>query len=177
LLQIVTNHPPVAAPAFYSRLAGYPLDIAAADLATNWSDADGDTVSLAAISVSTNGVTVTNLAGTLLYFDTNNVNDQFFCTITDGWGGTNFQAVNITIVLTNLPPGIASVSTSDGSVTLTLNGAPGSTYVVQTTTNLLSVNGWTPVSTNLPGTNGVWQFTDTQATNFPIQFYRVMLQQ
>jgi hypothetical protein len=60
---------------------------------------------------------------------------------------------------------------------LTLNGAPGSTYVVQTTTNLLSVNEWTPVSTNLPGTNGVWQFTDTQATNFPIQFYRVMFQQ
>ena len=70
-------------------------DIAVADLATNWSDADGDTVSLAGIGVSTNGVTVTNNAGTLVYFDTNNVDDQFVCTISDGWGGTNFQTVYI----------------------------------------------------------------------------------
>ena len=96
-LQIVTNHPPVAADAFYNRLPAYPLDIAVADLATNWSDVDGDTVSLAGIGVSTNGVTVTNNAGTLVYFNSNNVADQFICTISDGWGGTNFQTVNIAL--------------------------------------------------------------------------------
>ena len=110
LAQIVTNHPPLATPAFYTRLAGYPLDIPVANLATNWSDPDGDTVSLAAIGVSTNGVTVTNNAGTLVYFDTNNVDDQFFCTITDGWGGTNYQTVHIAIILTNTIPAILSVA-------------------------------------------------------------------
>ncbi len=176
LAQIVTNHPPVAAPAYYNRQAGYPLDIPVADLATNWSDPDGDTVSLAAISESTNGVTVTNDAGTLIYFDTNNVDDEFFCTITDGFGGTNLQAVYITIVLTNLVPGITGVAGSDGSVTLSLSGAPGSTYVLEATTNLLMPDDWLPVTTNMPGTNGLWQFTDAAATNYPFRFYRVMLE-
>jgi Pro-kumamolisin, activation domain/Domain of unknown function (DUF5011)/Immunoglobulin I-set domain/Cadherin-like domain len=176
LSQIVTNHPPMAAPAFYSRLAGYPLNISVANLATNWSDADGDTISLAAIGASTNGVTVTNNAGTLIYFNTNNVNDQFFCTITDGFGGTNIQTVNIAVVLTNLVPNITGVAGSPGSgVTLNLSGAPGSTYVLEATTNLVLPNGWVPLTTNMPGTNGLWQFTDADATNYPNRFYRLIL--
>ena len=80
--------------------------IAVSDLATNWSDADGDAVLLAGIGISANGVTVTNSDGTLIYFDTNNVDDQFVCAISDGWGGTNFQTVYVDIVLTNTTPHI-----------------------------------------------------------------------
>ena len=178
LAQIVTNHPPTAADAFYSRLAGYPLNIAVADLATNWSDADGDTVSLAGIGVSADGVTVTNNAGTLVYFDTNNVDDQFVCTISDGWGGTNFQTVHIAIVLTDTVPNIVGVgSASFGTVTLSLGGAPGYTYVLETTTNLDSPDAWQPAATNTLGADGVWQFTDMEATNYPNRFYRLKLQQ
>jgi hypothetical protein len=176
LVQIVTNHPPAAADVFYSRQAGYPLDIAVADLATNWSDADGDTVSLASIGISTDGVTVTNNAGTLVYFGTNNVDDQFVCTVSDGWGGTNFQTVFIEIVLTNMIPNIISVVNGpNGSVTLSLGGAPGDTYVLETTTNLLPPATWLPMATNTLGTNGVWQFTDTDAAIFPQRFYRLKL--
>jgi hypothetical protein len=178
LTQIVTNHPPVANGSFYSRLAGYPLNIAVADLATNWSDADGDTVSLAGIGTSTNSVTVTNNAGTLVYFDTNNVDDQFSCTISDGWGGTNFQTVQIAIVLTNTIPNIIGVENgSNGSIMLSLGGAPGDTYVLEATTNLFLPGGWQPVATNILGTSGLWQFTDPQATNFPHRFYRLKLAQ
>jgi subtilase family serine protease len=178
LAQIVTNHPPAAADVFYDRLAGYPLDIAVANLATNWSDADGDTVSLAGIGVSTNGVTATNNAGTLVYFDTNNVDDLFVCTISDGWGGTNFQNVYIDIVLTNTTPTIIGVGNgSNGSVTLTLGGAPGDTYVLEATTNLLLQGGWEPLATNTLGTNGLWQFTDPHVMNFPQRFYRLELSQ
>jgi hypothetical protein len=178
LAQIVTNHPPVAAPAFYSRLAGSPLDIPVANLATNWSDPDGDTISLAAIGISTNGVTVTNDAGTLIYFDTNNVNDQFFCTITDGFGGTNFQTVNIAIVLTNLIPDITGVAGSPGGgITLSFSGTPGFNYVLEATTNLVSPDDWVPLTTNMPDTNGLWQFTDMEATNYPFRFYRLILPQ
>jgi hypothetical protein len=31
---------------------------------------------------------------------------------------------------------------------------------------------WTPVSTNTADINGLWQFTDTQATNYTQRFYR-----
>ena len=179
LAQIVTNHPPAVADVFYSRLAGYPLDITVADLATNWSDADGDTVSLAGIGVSADGVTVNPQGGTdtLVYFDTNNVDDQFICAVSDGWGGTNFQTVFIEIVLTNTVPNIIGVGNgSDGSVTLGLTGAPGYTYVLETTANLLPPTDWLPMATNTLGTNGVWQFTDTNAVTFPQRFYRLKLQ-
>jgi subtilase family serine protease len=174
--QIVTNHPPAAVDVFYDRLAGYPLNIAVADLATNWSDADGDTVSLDGIGVSTNGVTVTNDAGTLVYYGTNDVDDELVCTISDGWGGTNVQTVYVDIVLTNTTPSIIGLGNgSDGGVTLSLAGAPGYTYVLEATSNLLWPGGWLPLSTNTLGTNGVWTFTDTRATNNPVQFYRLIL--
>jgi subtilase family serine protease len=180
LAQIVTNHPPVVADVFYSRLAGYPLNIALTDLATNWSDADGDTVSLTGIGLSADGVGVIPQggSGTLVYFDTNNVDDQFICTVSDGWGGTNFQTVFIEIVLTNTIPNIVGVGNgSDGSVTLGLTGAPGYTYILETTTNLLPPTDWVPMATNTLGANGVWQFTDTNAEVLPQRFYRLKLGQ
>ena len=129
LAQIVTNHPPTATDAFYSRAAGSPLYIALTNLATHWSDVDGDTVSLAAVSVSTNGVTLTNTAGTLVYINSNNVADQFVCTISDGWGGTNFQTVNISVVWLAIASVVANAG---GSVTLDLAATPGSTYILET---------------------------------------------
>jgi hypothetical protein len=175
LLQIVTNHPPVAAPAFYTRGAGTVLDIAPADLATNWSDADGDIISLAAIGTSTNGVALTNDAGTIVYFNSNNVADQFVCTISDNFGGTNFQTVNLAVAF----PAITAVNpvavSSNAGFNLNLTGSPGYTYVLEATTNLFSTTDWLPLATNTLGTNGVWSFTDTSATNFPEQFYRLRL--
>lgn len=178
LSQIVTNHPPTAADVYFDRQAGYPLAISVADLTTNWSDVDGDTVSLASIGVSTNGVTITNNAGSLVYSDTNNVDDLFVCTISDGWGGTNFQTVYIDIVLTNTIPTIIGVGNgSNSGVTLSLSGAPGYTYILEATTNLLPPANWLPLDTNTLGTNGLWQFIDTDFTNFPQRFYRLKLEQ
>jgi hypothetical protein len=48
---------------------------------------------------------------------------------------------------------------------------------LQATTNLFSSANWLPIATNTLGTNGVWQFNDPQATNFPQQFYRLKLGQ
>ena len=172
LAQIVTNHPPAAAAAFYTRAAGLPLTIAVTDLATNWSDADGDSISLAAVSASTNGITLTNNGVALVYFNSNNVADQFTCTISDGWGGTNFQTVNIAVAF----PGIAGVAANpDGSFTLNLTVVPGYTCILETTTDLISSVNWLPVATNTPGIDSVWQFNDAQATNFQQRFYRFKL--
>jgi hypothetical protein len=63
---------------------------------------------------------------------------------------------------------------ADGSVTMDLTGGAGSTYIVQATTDL-ATGIWLPLATNVLDTNGVWQFTDTDATNFPQRFYRSML--
>ncbi len=178
LAQIVTNHPPVATPAFYSRNAGGALNIAVAELATNWTDVDGDAIALAGFSVSTNGVTLVNNAGTLEYFNANDVADQFVCTISDGWDA-GLQTVNIVInpPVDIRPNIIGEGSGGDGSFTLNLAGTPGYTYILEATTNLVSPGNWLPLATNIMGTNNVWQFADTSATNLPVQFYRLKLMQ
>jgi hypothetical protein len=170
LYQVVTNHPPTALPAFFTRAADAVLIIPVTNLATYWSDVDGDTVSLTSVSISTNGMTLTNNAGVLTYFDPKNVADQFTCTITDGFGGTNYQTVSIVVVF---PVIAVAPGNGGGGLTLNLKGAPGQTYVLQTATNLDSPVSWLPVATNTLGTNGVWQFTDPPGGNISKKFYRL----
>jgi hypothetical protein len=62
-----------------------------------------------------------------------------------------------------------------GWVVLGLSGVPGDTYIVEAATNLLPPVNWWPLATNTLGTNGVWQFTDEQSTNFNQQYYRLLL--
>jgi hypothetical protein len=175
--QIVTNHMPIVQPAYYMLVAGQNLTIAVADLATNWSDADGDALSIAAISVSTNGVIVTNSVPSLFYSNSNIVDDQFVCTISDGFGGTNFETVNIAVVpQTNSTPLIATAPSLPGTVTLQLNGGYGSTYVLESTTNL-TFGPWVSVATNTLGVAGTWQFIDSQVQNSKQRYYRLMLVQ
>ena len=176
ITQIVTNHPPAAATVSYFYVPGFPLEIEVADLADNWTDIDGDPVSLAQFSMSTNGVILTNNAGTLVYFNSNSVTDQFVCTINDGWD-TSFQIVNLVpnTSVNTIPNIIATGVNLGGGFVLDLAGAPGHTYILETATNLFSSGIWLPIATNTLGTNGVWQFTDPSAASFPQQFYRLKL--
>jgi hypothetical protein len=177
--QVVTNHPPTATAALYTNSLGAPLAMAVADLQTHWSDVDGDTVFLVAVGVSTNGIVLTRSGGMLLYSNLDNVADQFVCTIADGWGGTNFQTVFIVPAPPpDATPGIVGVQGGGSQgVTLNLSGAFGQTYLLEATTNLMLGGPWQPLATNTLGTSGLWQFSDTQATNYPLRFYRLKLVQ
>jgi len=66
--------------------------------------------------------------------------------------------------------------TSEGFVTnvfrLSFSGAAGSNYVLQASTNLVN---WTPLFTNT-ATSNMFDLFDSQATNFPYRFYRVLQQ-
>ena len=174
LAQIVTNHPPAVAPAFYSLVAGFNLNIAVADLATNWSDADDDTLSLVGINLSTNGVVLADAGKFLIYSNANYVDDQFTCIISDGFGGTNCQTVTIAVVpQTNSTPAIAGLAIQPASgVTLKLAGGSGLTYVLESIVDLTSGN-WQPVATNTLDITGTWRFTDFGVTNDPARFYRL----
>ena len=75
------------------------------------------------------------------------MDDAFVCTITDGWGGTNFQNVYLTVVPLpdNAKPAISSLVVSGGNtISLNLAGASGFTYVLETSTNLGSPGAWLP---------------------------------
>ena len=88
----------------------------------------------------------------------------------------NTAALVSTQAVMTLPPVIAGVAANpDGSFTLNLAGTPGSTYVLETTTNLVPVIVWLPIATNTLDASGAWQFTDPQAASFQQQFYRLEL--
>ncbi len=179
LYQVVTNHPPVAGNPNYTRNQGiYSMRIPVANLLTNVTDADSDTIILVSTAVSSNGVTLLTVpvAGTnyLYYYSTNNVADQFDYTVADGFGGTNTGTVLMTL---NSNPvfGQENVQlvSANGGVQLTFFGVPGNTYVVQRNLTLDSGN-WQDLSTNSATTsNPVMVITDT---NNPQAFYRLRWQ-
>jgi uncharacterized repeat protein (TIGR03803 family) len=72
-----------------------------------------------------------------------------------------------------LPPSIITniIRNVNGNVTFFFVGGANSSNVIQATTNLASPS-WQNVSTNMADVNGAWQFTDSNATQFPVRFYR-----
>ncbi len=178
LLQIVTNHPPVASVLTVTRTAGLALIIPLANIATNWSDADGDTVELTGVTMySTNGINLmalnwtTNLDGSIVptnayaylgYTNSPNVPDQISYSISDGQGGTNIGYVRI--VSQSSVTGTNSITTynftSPNSNTITAYGIPGYSYILERATNLTSPI-WVDLQTNQAATHGVINATDT----------------
>jgi hypothetical protein len=160
-----------------SRNAGMGLHIALSDVATNWSDADGNPVALAAINLtSTSGVNLLTTSDLILYTNSRNVNDQVSYSISDGYGGTNIGYINI-VVSTNQVFGQSSPSivSANGGIQITFYGVPGYTYIVQR--NLVDVgneSAWLNFSTNTAAANNpVILVTDT---NNPQAFYRLKWQ-
>lgn len=59
---------------------------------------------------------------------------------------------------------------TNGSFRVEFNGASNLTYDVQVSTSLVN---WSVLGPATPGTNGLFQYTDLVATNYPYRFYRV----
>jgi hypothetical protein len=92
----------------------------------------------------------------------------------------SFNGTASSIIVTNMMTGFAGVEqpfalavagVTNRAPTLTLTGAAGFNYLIQSSTNLVN---WTP-SALLLNTNGTVQFTDASATNAAQQFYRALL--
>jgi len=199
LNQYVTNHPPVAAVMTVVGTKGVDLAIALSDVATNWTDADGDPISLTRVTLTTtnglvlsasnwvyqtNGslvsIVTTNSWSNIFYPGGPSVADQISYSINDGQGGTNIGYINI-VVDTNPVVGtnsIASYNFTNGvPFTLTAYGVIGQTYIAQRSTNLTS---WVNIATNVVNTNGVINVSDSfidLGSNAPSPlFYRLMWQ-
>jgi subtilase family serine protease len=89
-----------------------------------------------------------------------------------GWGTPN--GVNLINALTQTPNIYDTFRNTNGSVTLFSVCVPGSTNVVLCATNLARPVTWQAISTNLAGSAGAWQFTDTNAAHFQRRFYRIL---
>jgi autotransporter-associated beta strand protein len=172
-LYLVVNSPPVANPGSYTRAAGLPLKTAiAGDLATNWSDVDGDPISMTGAISSTNGAAVTYDASYVYYSNSNNVADEIDYTVSDGQGGTASGVINLTVISGASQSFQSSTTDVNSHPVLTGNGIPGYTYGVEKSDN---VSGpWTNAAPVTVDNKGGWNFTDTNATVPPdAVFYRL----
>jgi autotransporter-associated beta strand protein len=172
LNQIVTNHPPTAVDGTYYRAKALSLKFAITNLLAHVTDADGDTIALQSVGSGLTNATITADSTYVYYLPGtgagSNDNDVVSYTVSDGFGGTATANIFINVYSAT---GQAQMSIpTNGVVNIKFFGIPNYTYVVQTTTNL-SVPWWT-LSTNAAGTNGIWQFTDLNATNAQ-QYYRL----
>ena len=168
--QIVTNHPPVVNAASYTRNAVIQqLKIAVTNLLSNASDVDGDTLTLASVSATTNTATLVVSGGWVMYYNTNAVADEFTYTVSDGFGGTNSATVTLTLDSTPVFGQSTLASTTGGTATLNFAGIPTCSYSVLRSTNLTS---WTAIwLTNAPA-SGVFQYIDNPAPQ-PSAYYRL----
>jgi uncharacterized repeat protein (TIGR03803 family) len=88
-------------------------------------------------------------------------------------GGFGAAGTVFSLALPVLPATITGILINpDGSAKLSFLGSPGSTNIVQSTTDLTS-GSWQGISTNTADpVTGIWNFTDTTANQSPVQFYR-----
>ena len=134
------------------------------------------------VSAETNGITVSveTFSDTNGNYLINNLVSNNY-TVTPQPVGVGFNPTNRTVTLgpsaTNInfalnPVHItAIVPTTNGLFQLSFLAGPSRTYRIEASTNLTV---WQSVSTNTSQSNGVFQFIDGNASNFPIRFYRTV---
>ncbi len=128
------------------------------------------------IAVNNNGSgrirKVTNTQGpTLALNNVTAANAGNYQLVVTGPDGSVTSSVATLIVATS-PLVFRTVHNSDGNLALNFVSQPNSTNVVLCATNLSPPVVWQPLSTNMAGANGNWQYTDTNAANWRAGFYR-----
>ncbi|WP_235584740.1 Ig-like domain-containing protein [Thiomicrospira sp. WB1] len=115
------NDQPVAVDDSASTTEDTAVTISAADLLSNDSDIDGDTLSIDSFTQPANGTLVDNGDGTFSYTPNADYNgsDSFTYTVSDGNGGTDTATVNLTVNPDNdQPVAVDDPSGEEYSVTL-----------------------------------------------------------
>ena len=163
ILSFTNNHSPVAANyILYQTPNGVAIPIA--NLASNWSDADGDPVVLSDVDdTSTNGVAVSFDSHSIYYTNANNVADAFSYIVQDVRtnppaiyrnGDTQRTATGEIVFIP--PPVIANLFINENSLIFNGSGGKaGGTYYLLTSTNVaLPIGQWQPIATNFFNAGG-----------------------
>jgi hypothetical protein len=88
-------------------------------------------------------------------------------TFSDTTSGVQFSR---SVVLTVNPIRMSvAKAPAPGDFEITIFGQSNSTYVIETSSDLVQ---WSPVATNVAGTNGLWNYVETNAASVPRRFFR-----
>ncbi len=115
-------------------------------------------------TIATNGI-----------FTTGSVTNNTTVSLTAAYscGGFVYSASSNVTVLNLPPPAITGLQMqANGSLTLSLNGVPGRSHVIEAATNLSAPIGWLPLITNATDGSGILNVTNLPTGGFPQRFYR-----
>ena len=100
--------------------------------------------------------------------------DTFTYLVSDGFGGSGQGTVTVTVRPASAAPAnpVSVKLLANGHAQLSMVGIPGRTYIVQVSDDLMT---WSTLTTMSAGTNGEFQFEDTDAANHAQRFYRLNL--
>jgi hypothetical protein len=178
---------PIALLASYGRFSGDSVQIAIADLLTNYtSDADGDARMLVSVGWSTNAANVF-ISGNYIWYQPStgspnaDLPDQFDYVVTDGFvGGLATNCIRITVIgpdPASQPPVLTKISVLSNQVLLKFTGIAGYTYHIERTPSVATGgSSWTEVGAATTDSAGNAQFTDVGPVPASA-FYRVVWKQ
>ncbi|WP_438479983.1 Ig-like domain-containing protein [Oleiharenicola lentus] len=158
------NRAPVGAADSVNRAAGEALSVSAATLLGNDSDADGDVITITAVSgTSAQGVPVV-LTGTTITYTPNAAitgTDTFTYTVRDSKGLAS-EPVTVTVATTapTTAPTLTVSNRAGGGAALQLKGVAFTSYVISVSTDLVT---WTPLTTVTTNAQGLATAEDTTA--------------
>ena len=97
--------------------------------------------------------------------------DSFTYTVRDCRGADSQGTVYVTVTAsTGSGPNVIGVSVaSDGSATVRFAGIPEVSYIIEASIDLVH---WDSIGSATAGTNGLFEFVDTQAGNYTSRYYR-----
>ena len=188
--EILVNGLPGATDMIVIQRVGTPLQIALADLATHWSDPDGNSIQMTRFDATTSlGGTLTPINVTtasdgsfvispdafLAYSHTADVNDTFTYTIRDNAGGSAEGRVFIRSTSDPLnPKPLAVTSIGGGPATVSFLGIPGYSYSIERSTDLVH---WHSIHTTTAPQGGTFScmddFSDLGGISPRAAFYRM----
>ena len=158
------NGAPVASNLLLRVARNQATAVAISKVLTHASDPDGDPLTLASVTDSTNGAVVA-IAGTdVVYTPVTNFSglDQFTYTVSDGRGGSATALINVEVYPGSVAGvNMVSIRTVPGGIEFTFAGIPGRTYGIERAP--LVTGPWTNIGSAMAGPTGLNTFTDTNA--------------
>jgi uncharacterized repeat protein (TIGR02543 family) len=158
---IRVNRAPSAATDTFNASTGVSLQIPIANLFTNDTDLDGDTVSLSGVVLtSTNGIALTTNATFIFYTNNFAGSDRINYSIHDGSGGVSTGAVLITITVADVPPSISQQPTN-----LVIIAGSGAAFNVAASGSAPLAYQWRFNAADISGANAAWLSILSAQTN------------
>ena len=170
---VVSNVAPTAAAYRMETWRDQPNSLGVAKLLRACFDLDGDALSVQAVSAtSAAGGTVVLAGNVITYTPPAGVSgaDTFTYTVTDTQGASAQGTVTVTILApAGSGPSVLGITADATTATVAMAGIPNLVYQIQASTNLVD---WVAIGQTTAGTNGLFQFVDTNKNLYPSRFYR-----